>query len=361
MIDSHVVRVGARAVDVGYFNTKYSLGRKTAGDRLDIGVGMFPSLAPRLASNVMMHSPGTLTADGCVITIGGVRYFVGVGAVFNSTGMESHPVLPDYSVSDKYLALLRGALNCMLAAEGNPSHMVIGQLVLGLPLNNFHQYEEALQQRAFGTHVLSEKTDTAPGRRVSVENVTVMVQPQGALIDDFAMQRSKNGDLDQRNDGWVLVMDPGGGTLDWFLTKGRQADWQRSGAYPKAMLACATAVCDRINPSWKSQFEIVERVDHAIRSQADTFRVGVETYQMSEFRQSIDFVLDDSIRNMLEVVGATDNLDRILLTGGGATVYHSHINQHYPQLAKLIHMDDDPVFANVRGFQLAGEMLMVNG
>ena len=356
MMNSQVVRVGARAVDVGYFNTKYTLGRKEAGQNVEIAVGMFPSLAPRLASNVMMHSPGTSTADGTVVTIGGVRYFVGRGAVFNSTGMESRPVLPDYSMTDKYLALLRGALNYMLVDAGNPSLLVIEHLVLGLPLNNYHKYDAALKKRALGTHVLAEASDSSPGRRVTIENATVMVQPQGALID-YTLHSVSNG-AEQRNDGWILVMDPGGGTLDWFLTKGRQPNWQRSGAYPKAMLACATAVCDRINPDWKSQFEIVERVDQAIRNQAETFRVGSETYQMSEFRQSIDFVLDDSLRNMLEVVGPTDNLDRILLTGGGATVYCSHIRRHYPKLAKLIHMEDNPVFSNVRGFQMVGESMM---
>lgn len=88
MMNSQVVEVGARAVDVGYFNTKNTLGRKEAGQSVEITVGMFPSLAPRLASNVMMHSPGTSTADGTVVSIGGMRYFVGRGAVFNSTGME---------------------------------------------------------------------------------------------------------------------------------------------------------------------------------------------------------------------------------------------------------------------------------
>lgn len=44
MMNSQVIQVGARAVDVGYFNTKYTLGRKEAGQSVEIGVGMFSSL-----------------------------------------------------------------------------------------------------------------------------------------------------------------------------------------------------------------------------------------------------------------------------------------------------------------------------
>lgn len=351
MRDLPVIRVKARAVDVGYFNVKYTTGRSLNGSSNQIGVGMFPALSPRLAGQSITHSPGTLSADGCIVSIDGVRYFVGKGAVFNSSGVEPRPVLTDYSTSDKYLALLRGALHYISKAEGSPAQLSIEHLVLGLPLNTYTEYKDKLVRRVVGNHTISLTGPNGGEQVVTVEDVTVLVQPQGALVN-FGVQSR------EQPDRWVLVMDPGGGTLDWFLSKGRQPNWQRSGAYPKSMLACAVAVCDRINPDWKNQFEIVERIDETIRSHAESFRVGPQTYALKDYWQSVESVLDESIRYMLCVVGATDNLDRILLTGGGAKVFNEHLQKHYPKLAAIVHIDDDPVYSNVKGFQVVGDMVV---
>jgi urease beta subunit len=179
-----ITRVGARAVDVGYYNVKYTLGRKVLGDSSTIATGIFPSLVPRLANNLVMHSPGTIQADGCVVEIEGVRYFVGNGAVFNSSGMESRPVLEDYSSTDKYLALLRGAFHYMALDAQAQDEMVIEQLVLGLPLNTFHKYKDGLVARAQGDHLIGVPGSVGPigFRRVTVERVQVVVQPQGAPL-----------------------------------------------------------------------------------------------------------------------------------------------------------------------------------
>jgi plasmid segregation protein ParM len=348
--DLNVVRVNSRAVDVGYFNVKYTTGRVFKNGATEIGVGLMPSLAPRLSTNAGMHSPGTSAADGCIIEVNGVRYFVGRGAVFNSSALEPRPVLPDYPVTAKYLALLRGALNYMAKAEDSPNELVIEHLVVGLPLNNFTQYKDVLKSRVIGEHIISLPESKSAERRVTVEDATVIVQPQGALVNFGTQHRTQQA-------GWLLVVDPGGGTLDWFLSNGRQPNWQRSGAYSKSMLACATAVCDRINPDLKNQFEIVERIDEAIRTKAESFKIGPKTYPLKDYWQTVESILDESIRYMLGVVGATENLDRVLLTGGGATVFYDHMQRYYPKLAELVSMDDDPVFSNVKGFQVISEML----
>ena len=44
--EHNVVRAPVRAIDVGYFNTKISLGRKALGDSSVIKTVMKPSLAP---------------------------------------------------------------------------------------------------------------------------------------------------------------------------------------------------------------------------------------------------------------------------------------------------------------------------
>src|SRR5690606_2737405 len=56
--DKHPVEVAVRALDVGYFNTKYTLGRALNGDSNPIQVAMFPSIAPALTATDMLGSKG---------------------------------------------------------------------------------------------------------------------------------------------------------------------------------------------------------------------------------------------------------------------------------------------------------------
>lgn len=151
---------------------------------------------------------------------------------------------------------------------------------------------------------------------MTVNHVTVMVQPQGALLN-FGAQNPQSG----ARKGWTLVVDAGGGTLDWFVSQGRVPNWARSGAYPKSMLACAYAVADQIDPDYKNQFEVIEIIDEAIRHRSESFKLAGDEYQMSQFQSSIDAVLRESVDAMLSTIESTAAVSTVLMTGGGAKVF----------------------------------------
>lgn len=342
------VRVAARAVDVGYFNTKFTLGRDSGGPSSVIRVGLFPSVAPRLPGAAVIDSPGSATPDGCVVPHDGVHYFVGGGVQSRTTGQDARLVLADFSMSDEYLALLRGALFQMARAAGAGRRFVVESLVLGLPLHTHYAYADALRDRALGDHVV---LDGGRELLITVESVHVIVQPQGALLNfNYAAAATLAGMT-------ALVMDPGGGTFDWFLVESGVPNWSRSGAHPQSTLACAGAVADRIKPAWRDSMSIVNRIDHAIRTGATSFRVGQREYAMAEHMGAVDAVLSQAVAKMLSSVGEVDELDQILLTGGGAALFGRYLARARPEMAGLFRMDEDPVFSNVRGFQIAAEML----
>lgn len=345
--DGNPALVGVRAVDVGYFNVKYTRGRKRVGDSSRIEVGLFPALAPQLA---LGHTGGTglPAADVCAVTVGGVRYAVGTGAVYHTGPSEPRPIDPDYCATDKYHALTIGALHHMCIDTPPEQTMVLDLLVLGLPLNNYARHAATLAARMRGEHLLATG-GAARSRRVVVKNVHVMVQPHGALCHFGAMR----ADLE----GWTLVVDAGGGTLDWFLAQGQQPNWKRSGAYPKAMLHCAYAVADCIDAAWRHQYEVVEAIDRALRCRATRLRVGAREIALAAYRPAIDAVLQESVKAMLDATGPLNAVRRILLTGGGAGVYREYLARTMPMLAGALELDEDPVFSNVRGFQVCGEVL----
>lgn len=347
------VTVDVRAIDVGYFSTKLSLGRVIGPGGMSVATHIFPSLAPRLPAGMSPKSALNNRPDGTVVNVDGVDYFVGRDAVLYSSGREPREVLPDYCLSDKYMALVRGAFHYMAKHEGNPAELVIRHLVVGLPLSTYAEYQPRLQARLLqGDHLLPDPAHPESLRRVTVERVSVIVQPQGALVN-FSLYNSSVFDEGR----WSLVVDAGGGTLDWFLTRGRQPNWQRSGAYSKSMLACSYAVSDRINPTWRDNYEIIDRIDTALRTRAESFTTGAKTYSLAEHQPAIDAVLKESVAKMIAKVESLDNLDRVLFTGGGAPLFYDFMKRTYPGRADLMHMDIDPVFANVRGFQVAGEYM----
>lgn len=345
------VVVDVSAADVGYFSTKLSLGRKLANESGKIATALFPSLAPRLPSGMKPHMVLANKTDGTVITMANDSYFVGRDAVMFSSGREPREVLNNYSRTPKYAALLKGALNYMAVDKGSPTELVIRHLVLGLPLNTFGEHKDALVAIAQGEHLFFDGSNEQSHRRVTVERASVIVQPQGALVN-YGVEHSLIFD-----NKWVLVIDTGGGTLDWYLARGRTPNWTRSGAHPKGMLACAYAVADGINPVWRDNFEIIERIDSAIRKGAPSFTTAGVEYDLKNHAGAIDAVLRESTDKMLSKLGSLDNLDLILFSGGGAAVYQEFFLRNFPNSRAIAQIDDDPVFANVKGFHLAGEIM----
>jgi plasmid segregation protein ParM len=343
--------VEVRAIDVGYFSTKLTLGRKLNGDSNSIATAIFPSLAPRLAAGMGRSIALSGKTNGCVVDVGGASYFVGHDVTLHCSGREPREVLDDYSRTDKYKALLLGALHYIAEDAGAGHELTIRQLVLGLPMNTFAENRDALRDLATGEHMLPDSREPGAYRRVTVQKTTVIVQPQGALVSNGLEDRSLG-------DGWAVVVDAGGGTLDWYVAKGRQPNWNRSGAHPKSMIACANAVADRINPVWRDNFDIIERIDKAIRTKAPIFKTGNRSYDLAPYAKDIEDVLRESTTKLISTVGTLDSVDRIIFTGGGATVYYEYFRQQFPEYSAAMVIDSDPVFSNVRGFQVAGEMLL---
>jgi len=63
------VVVDVRAVDVGYFSTKLTLGRKLLGNASTIATALFPSLAPPLPASTSMQSTLHGKPDGSVVDV----------------------------------------------------------------------------------------------------------------------------------------------------------------------------------------------------------------------------------------------------------------------------------------------------
>lgn len=346
--------VAVRAIDVGYANIKYTMGRSLVDGHNLIKVGLFPALAP-LAAREGGADQATESADVCLVNVGGNTFAVGPKSYLHADVREPRATDPNYCTSDKYRALMLGAMHYIAEAERAPQELVIETLVVGLPLTTYHQYAESLEQWVPGEHLISGGRHGVVQRRVTVNQVLVKVQPFGGLVH-FGMTRK------EKLDGWTLVVDMGGGTLDWCLSHGTQVNWKLSGAYPKAMLACAYAVADAIDRDWRNRFDIVQVIEEALQKNAPSFEVGTHEYPLEKFRAKVDAVLEEAVKFMEANTAPLDNVKRVLLTGGGAPVLRDYLLRKMPQLQKALEMDaaEDAVFSNVRGFQVLGEVAQLS-
>jgi len=345
--DMKVKEVDVRAIDVGHFNTKYTLGRGDGADNNQVQRRMFTSLAPRVAKTQVIDTTGAPRTAACIVGVDGVDYWVGPGAANQASGSEPRFVNDDYCLSARYYALMLGALNDIAKEAAAAHELLIEQLVLGLPLTTYIKHADALRSRMTGEHRIG-RTGEPVARRVTVKEVSVLVQPHGALMNLGASRFAALSGLN-------LVVDAGGGTTDWFVTRGIEPNWSKSGAYAKGMLHCGLAVADGIKKSWRNQFEVMEIIDQALRTNAEQFTVSGINYPLAAHRASIDAVLAESVESLLASTGDLDGVSRILFVGGGAALWHDYMRRAFPRLQRVMEIDPDPVFANVLGFQVAGE------
>lgn len=348
--DAAVV-VDVRAIDVGYFSVKFTFGRKVINGVPAIAVNHFPSLAPRLAQGMSPQTVLNGSPNGVLVEVDGVEYFVGRDVNLFCSGQEPRDVLPDYCLSSKYLALLRGAMHHMWIDAGGPAELIIKHLVVGLPLTTYQEFRQTLQARVIGEHLIPDIAKAGSYRRISVEHCSVIVQPQGALVNFGNVNRHIY------EDHWSLVIDAGGGTLDWFVTRGRSPNWQRSGSYNRSMLACSYAVADKIDRSWRDNFDVIERIDRAICEKRRSFTVSGKSYCLADYESDIIAILKESVDRVQAKVVSFDGLDTILFAGGGSAVFYDYFRSRFPNLTHIMHIDEEPVYSNVKGFQLAGEIL----
>jgi PRTRC genetic system protein D len=342
--------LAAAGIDVGFFATKFTCYRQSShGKPGAIVADQFPSLAPR-QSGMEVALPNTDKADAVEIEIEpNVSHLVGKDIEKLTHGFGTTAVTPDYSRQTAYKALFRGALHAIARANAVKGNLTIETVAAGLPLSSVHTHAKELQEFMRLPHTMPHPADQERELTVVINNPLVLGQPQGALMTYHVAK----GRVDRS--AVTLVLDMGGGTFDWYVAVGNTPTPQRCGAAPIGALACATAVCNKIDPNFKNSPLIMGRVDAALRTNAATFTVSGTSYEMKNYQSVVRGVLADAIQQMRKSVGNLQEMDAILFTGGAAPMLYSVCHDVLPGLKGVMVLDDDPVTSNVRGFHVWAE------
>jgi plasmid segregation protein ParM len=322
-----------RAADVGYGNTKYVQSIKADGTPQ---CALFPSIAVTPAGN-MGEGMMIRKRDTMIVEVDGREYEVGPGAALAQGSRGHERVLnEDYVQSAQYMALMRGAMKSM-----NVPH--IDHLIVGLPVKFLEGKTEVIKERLTGVHPLGG------GQSVEVRSVGVVAQPVGGFIDFVKRERM----YAHASDGTNLLIDPGFFTLDWVVAKGLDVMNKLSDSKEYGVSEILKSIARQLEREEQCSFDDLNWIDEGLRK--GEVRIEGKTRAMDRYIKKAMEAVKPGIAALKNSIGHAKTIDRIYLVGGGARYFSGAIREEFPN--HPIFTVQEAVFANVRGFQIAGEQM----
>jgi plasmid segregation protein ParM len=317
----------------------------------EVECGSFPSRSPSAVGKTL-DSGLVKGRDTVVVSVNGGEFEVGRGVVdAQDTHDESTVLDNDFCLSDDYLARLRGALYYMMDRDETGAKYfegdTIGLLMVGLPVATFRNevLRKKLKTLVTGRHELPS------GHSVNVERVLVMPQPMGAFFE-YAFSCDLFDTLKEQIN---LIIDPGFFTFDWLMSRGLTPQDARSNSVKRGMSAVIRDIATFANEkeSWNADIgRLCQQLD-AHFSKGTPFTVFNKPIDVSNYIDAGKSVVNQAVASLVNSVGSGQDINNIILAGGGAPLYLEAIKKKFPH--HNIVVTKSPVFSNVRGFQLAGE------
>lgn len=320
-----------RAVDVGFGHTKFVRGHDEHGKAV---CAEFPSRA--YASP--FDPAGTLGSDmrrTYTVPIDGLFYEVGPDVMLAADAFRARDVHGDYIESPQYMALSRGALSMMELTE-------IDLLVVGLPVAVYAAMKPRLESLMTGRH------DVGGGREVTVHKALAMAQPNGALVD-FA---TSNGRVESMANEYSLVIDPGTRTFDWLVAKGMTLSSKQSHSVERGMSDILQLIADDVGRHAGRPYANLDNIDQALRNGKG---LVVQDRQISHarLRSMAEIIVKDAVAAMVRRIGNARDVDNVILVGGAVHLFRRLVKDAFPN--HQVREAKEAIFANVRGYQIAGE------
>lgn len=319
-----------RAVDVGSGNTKFISA--AAGE--DVRCMAFPSIAyPSLDGR-----SGWSTGDRrrtLMVPVGSLFYEVGPDVALAADTFRARQLHDDYTESPEYLALLRGALAMMKLSQ-------IDLLVVGLPVALYAGRKAALEKAMTGRH------DIGDGKAVMVARALAVAQPQGALVH----YASVHGKLSEIGSERSLIIDPGSRTFDWLVSQGMRLVTKQSHSVNRGVSDVLRLLAQEISRDIGTPYRDLDAIDLALRTGKPPV-IFQKAYDIKRLMPLAESVAEQAVSSMKEWLDSPHSLQNIILVGGGAFLFRRAVKAAFPR--HRIHELKEPMFANVRGFQLAGQ------
>lgn len=260
-----------RGLDIGFGFTKFTRGSDAHGATL---TGVFPSYAT--ISDPASAAAGLSPHDVVHVRVGVNTYAVGVDAQDSADGSGSRMVERSFFESEEYLALARGAIAHMRTGP------TIHCLAIGVPLQYFNDTRllATLSKRLLDAHHVPKLAHAADQSRVvRVEKVSIFPQVVGSLMHHLGASSSGAA-----RGTTALTIDAGFGTLIWLTTRGSNAQPKRSGGNMGGASRRLERIAQRIDPAIANNFELMDRLDEALRQNQPAFKLRGRDVLLAQYR-----------------------------------------------------------------------------
>lgn len=319
-----------RAVDVGSGNTKFVTGVAGA----EIRCTSFPSIAYP-SSGEAPNWPASERRKTACIPVGPLFYEVGPDVGLAADTFRAKQLHDEYTESPEYMALLRGALSMMKLPH-------IDLLIVGLPVALFALKKTALEKAMVGNH------QVGGGKTVKVAKAMAVAQPQGALVH-YAAEHQK---IETIGTEQSLVIDPGSRTFDWLVTRGMRLVQKQSHSINRGMSDVLRLLAAEISKDIGTPYRDFDAIDLALRTGKAPV-IFQKPYDMKRHLPLAESVAQQAVSTMRQWIETPESLQNIVLVGGSAFLFKKAVKAAFPK--HWIHEVKEPMFANVRGFQIAGQ------
>lgn len=235
-----------------------------------------------------------------------------------------------------------GALN-YAATSVHATH--VDCLVLGQPMNTIEKMGPLLERKFQGQHLI------ANGRQITIDQCKVFPQPLGSYMSYLSASDHKS------KMPCALVIDPGYGTVDWFVCEGMKAVLHKSDAVPLGVSAILSKVAKTIIKDKYAEMPehvLVRAIDESLVSEQPLMLYGAQ-FDYAPFMGHGLQVAHDAAQAIRNAIGIGHEIDVIVITGGGGPLYEEAIKKAFPRHPVVLL--EQPAYANVRGFHILGEQI----
>lgn len=341
---SSIGRLAAMGADVGFGNLKISCST-------GLGAGaLHECVLPAGAQRMSDWDPSARSLDGGEAVLiqapgGGVEEWI-AGIEPRLLNRSTRVLNEHYPRSNEYAALFAAGL-----IRSGMSRVEL--LVTGLPVKQFFGVGgEAMREHV--RRMMTGRHHANAHHCIEVAEVLVVPQPLGTFTALLA--EPQYGKLRSRIKSLTtLCLDVGFGTVDWVLLGGNVVKPHSSYSSGRATSHLLEDAARRVSMSI-GRTKSRDVLDEALRNGRPMLEIGLDadvdyrSYIHAAAGEVADEVMDE-VKNTLRL---NEDLDLIILTGGGAEFYAEAARKAFPNVDVV--RPENPVLANARGYRLLAEM-----
>jgi hypothetical protein len=326
--------------NVGWDNGYDSEKIMTEVDKIET----FPSIIhrPKSITNILYDNDYSFSKDKMILNYNDTDYFVGEYAIRQGSNGGIGNFGKDKFRDDSEVAKFLAGINLL----ENEDTVEIGNLILGLSIHTFSEYEEKLKE--FYSDRTFRFTINGQEKKVIVDNVICIPQGIGAYYNQILTYSGEIKEDSLLNARYAMC-DIGGNTVDAFIGEGIEP-------VNNTEIGLEIGLSD----AFKSiEADIPHNIiQYNFLQGNDTIRHGTKKYEniLTKCQKNFEIIAEDIYTQLIDQWNRQiDRVDTIVLAGGGAIVVGDYIKKLFiNKNNKNVIVLDQPQQANVKGYYKLG-------